>query len=113
MRLPVIPDNACAIDRENDRQVLQAYIMNYLVVGALQERRVDGHDRDESPGSQASGQRHGMLLADANVKHSLGKSPGNRGEARSIHHRGTDGHHALILFHQPQHGLAKDLAVRG
>lgn len=38
-------DEASAVDREADRQVLDRHVMHHLVVGALQERRIDRAER--------------------------------------------------------------------
>ena len=44
VRRAVGADDARAVDREHHRQVLQRDVVDQLVVGALQERRVDGDD---------------------------------------------------------------------
>ena len=45
MRVPVLTDNAAAVDSQHDMQLLQRYIMQQHIVGALQERRVDRCNR--------------------------------------------------------------------
>jgi hypothetical protein len=69
VRLSIISDNAASIDSERHREVLDAHIVNDLIVCALQKRRVDRDNRFHPFACQASRVRNGVLLADANVIH--------------------------------------------
>jgi hypothetical protein len=44
-----------------------------LVVGALQERRIDGHERLEAFGGEPGGEGHPMLLGNADIEAAMGK----------------------------------------
>ena len=67
MRRAVGADDAAAVEREDDRQVLQRDVVDQLVVGALQEGGIDRDDRLEPFAGQAGGEGHRMLLGDADI----------------------------------------------
>ena len=68
---PVGADEAGAIDGEAHRQLLDRDVMHDLVVGALQEGRIDRAERLKAFGRQAGRERDGMLLGDADVERAL------------------------------------------
>ena len=45
VRRAIGTNNAGSVQNKGDRQLLNAHIVNELVVGPLQEGAVDGHDR--------------------------------------------------------------------
>ena len=61
-------DQAGAVDREANRQALDRDVMDHLVVAALQEGRVDRAERLVAFGGETGGERHRMLLGDADVE---------------------------------------------
>ena len=61
-------DQATAIDREDHRQILQRHVMDQLIVAALQEGRIDRHDRFQALAGQTGREGHRMLLGDAHIK---------------------------------------------
>ena len=69
---PVVADEAGAVHREDDVEVLQADVVDDLVERALQERRVDRADRLDALEREAGGEQHGLLLGDADVEVVLG-----------------------------------------
>ena len=73
MRLAIIAHDASAVDGENDRQILDADIVNELIIGPLQEGRVDCYNRNKPLGGQPSGERDSVLLANANVEDPVGE----------------------------------------
>ena len=68
MGRPVGADEAGAVDGEAHRQVLDRHVVDDLVVGALQEGRIDRDERLEAFGGQAGGEGHRVLLGDADVE---------------------------------------------
>ena len=66
-------DQPGAVDGEAHRQVLDRDVVHDLVVGALQEGRVDRAERLEALGGEARGEGHGVLLGDADVEDAVGK----------------------------------------
>ena len=82
MRRAVGADEAGAVERKAHRQPLDRDVVHDLVVGALQERRVDGGERLEAFGGQAGGERHAVLLGDADVEGAVAETPWRTGRAR-------------------------------
>ena len=64
----VSADEAGAVDREAHRQLLDRHVMHDLIVGALQEGRIDRRERLHALGGEAGGKGHGMLLGDADIE---------------------------------------------
>ncbi len=91
MRRPVGADEAGAVDGEAHRQPLDGDVVHDLVVGALQEGRIDRRERLEAFGRQPGGKGHGVLLGDADVEGALGKLLLEQVEAGARRHRRGDG----------------------
>ena len=68
MRRAVGADQAGAVDGEAHRQALDRDVVHDLVVGALQEGRVDRGERLEAFGREAGGEGHRVLLGDADIE---------------------------------------------
>ena len=66
-------DEAGAVEREAHRQALDRDVVHDLIVGALQEGRVDRGERLVAFGRKAGREGHGVLLGDADVEGALGK----------------------------------------
>ena len=66
-------DEAGAVDREAHRQILDRDVMHNLVVGALQEGRIDRAERLEALGGEARGEGDCVLLGDADIEGAIGK----------------------------------------
>ena len=71
VRRSVRADQAGAVHAEADRQVLDRDVVDDLVVGALQEGRIDGAERPVALRGEAGGECHRMLLGDADVEHAV------------------------------------------
>ena len=87
MRRPVGTDNARAVDRKDHRQILKRNVVDRLVVGALEERRIDRDDRLHAFARESRGERHRMLLGNADVEIALGKRLRKTHESRAFAHR--------------------------
>ena len=68
----VVPDQPGAVHREGDVEALQGDVVDDLVVGALEEGRVDRADRLRPLKRQPRGEQDGVLLGDADVVVLLG-----------------------------------------
>ena len=68
----VVADEPGAVHREHDVELLQADVVDDLVVGALQEGRVDRDDRLDALEREPGGEQHRLLLGDADVEVALG-----------------------------------------
>ena len=95
---PVGADQPGAIDGEAHRQVLHRDVVHDLVVGALQEGRVDGAEGLETFGRHAGSEGHRVLLGDADVEAALGEGFGEFVEAGAARHRGVDRDDAFVAF---------------
>src|SRR5205814_9060778 len=56
-RWPIGADQPCAINSEQDRQVLDTDVVDQLIVGALQKGRIDRHHRLQALARQSGGER--------------------------------------------------------
>ena len=65
---PSAPTRPGAVQREAHRQALDRHVVHHLVVGALQEGRIDRAERLHPLGRQAGGEGHRVLLGDADVE---------------------------------------------
>ena len=71
-------DQPGAVHREAHRQILDRDVVDDLVVGALQEGRIDRAERPIALRGEAGGEGHRMLLGDADVEAcGRGMSPAN------------------------------------
>ena len=91
MGRPVGADQTGAIHGEADRQFLDRDVVHDLIVGALQEGRIDGRERLEALGREPGGERDAVLLGDADVEGAVGKFLLELIDAGARRHRGGDG----------------------
>ena len=100
----VTADQAAAINPDHGRQVaLEGQLLEDLVEGALEERRIDARHRLAPGARQPGGERHRVLLADTYVEVALGKFFFKGNQPRAAGHRrgdGTDPFVAAGLFDQ-------------
>ena len=77
VRRAVVADEAGAVHREHDVQLLQADVVDDLVVRALEEGRVDRGDRLAALEREPGGEQHRLLLGDPDVVVAVGQlAPG-------------------------------------
>ena len=98
MGLAVLPDEAGAVDRKAHRQFLDRDIVHDLVVGALQEGRVDRRERLHTLGREAGGEGHRVLLGDADIEAALGKPIAEEVEPGARRHRRGDRDDPLVFL---------------
>ena len=67
-------NEASPVDGKAHGQVLDRHVMHHLIEGALQERRVDRAERPHAFGRKASGERHCVLLGNADIE-AAGRMP--------------------------------------
>ena len=92
----VLADQPRPIDRDHDRQVVLADVVDLLVEGPLQERRVEGHDRPLAGQGHARRERHGMLLGDPDVDEAVRELCLEQVQAGSGRHARGDGDDAPV-----------------
>ena len=102
---------AAAVDREHDRKVLQRDVVDELVVGALQEGRVDRHHRHEAFAGQACGEGHRVLLGDADVEVTLGELLREAHQAGALAHCRGDADDAWVGLGHVAQPVAEHLGV--
>ena len=107
VRRAVLADESGAVEAEHDVQVLQGDVHDELVVGALQERRVDGDDRAHAADGEAGGEADRVLLGDADVVEAVGKRLGEGVEAGARGHRGGDRDDALVALGRRDQRVAR------
>ncbi len=104
---PVVSHEAATVQGQDDGKLLQADVVENLVVGALEERRIDGHDRDDPLRCQTGGKGDGVLFGDADVEETGWESPGELVEARTLAHGRRNGHDPGVFLGQAQEGVAE------
>ncbi len=108
---PVGADQAGAIDSEAHRQPLNGDVVHHLVIGALQEGRIDRHKRLEALRRQSAGESHRVLLGDADVEEALREFLGEQIEPGARRHRRGDGEDMIVLARFLDQALGEDLGV--
>ena len=73
VRRAVVAGDAGAVEREHDRQAVQADVEVGLVEGAGEERRVQRDDRAQPAHRHARRHRDRVLLGDADVEVAIGE----------------------------------------
>ena len=70
---PVVADQTGAVHREHHVETLEADVVDDLVVGPLEEGRVDRRDRLAPLERQAGSEQHRLLLGDPDVEVAIGE----------------------------------------
>ena len=107
----VVADEPGAVHREDHVELLQADVVDDLVVGPLQEGRVDRHDRLDPLEGEPRGEQHRLLLGDADVEVAVGHRLLQDRQAGARVHRRRDADHALVPFAFLHEGVAEHLRV--
>ncbi len=81
--------------------------MDDLVIGTLQERRIDGHYRAQPAGGKPRGEGNGRLLGHPDIEIAIRETLRERPEASSVAHGGGDGDDPLVLLREAGEGFAE------
>ena len=111
MRRAVGADQAGAVHGKAHRQPLDRDVVHHLVVAALQEGRIDRAERLVALGRKACGERHRMLLGDADVECALREHLLEQVDAGARWHRGGDADDLVVLLRLLDQALAEHLLV--
>ena len=106
MRGTVAAHEARPVEREHDRKVLDADVVDELIVAALQKCRVDREHGLQPLAGQPRGESDRVLLRDAHVEIPVGKFLREAHQPRALPHRGGDCDETRI---EPRH-VAQPLA---
>ena len=95
------PDEAGAIEREASRRVLQAHVVHHLVVGALQEGRVDRRHRLHPLGREAPRRRSRRAARRCRRRRSAPGTPsGTASSPVPVGHGRRDADDAIVVLRQ-------------
>jgi hypothetical protein len=111
MGCPVSADNAGAVDGEENRQVLYRDVVNQLIVGTLEKRRIDGDDRLHPFASESRRERKRVLLGDADIEIPIRIFAGEANQPRTLAHRRRDAHEAWIARGHVANPIAENLRI--
>ena len=103
----VVRRKAGAVHAERDGQVLQGDVVDDLIVGALQEGRINGAEWLEAFARQTGRERHRMLLGDADVEGALGEGLLEQVDAGARWHRRSDADDLLVFLRFLDQALAE------
>ena len=106
-------DQARAVDREAHGQVLDRNVVHHLVVGALQEGRIDRAEGLQTFGREPGGEGHRVLFGDADVEDALGKELLHPVDAGPLGHGGGDRDDLFVATRRLQQRVAEHFGVGG
>ena len=101
VRRAVGAGDAGAVEREDHRQAVEGDVVDDLVPGPVEERRVDRDDRPQPAHRHAGGGGDGVLLGDADVEEAVGEVLLERDQPRRPGHRSGDRHDASSRARRP------------
>jgi len=104
-------DEPRAINRKTHRQALDCNIVHDLIVGALQESRINGGKRLETFRGEACGESHSMLLGNADIESARGELFTEQIEARARRHGCRDRDDLVVLFRVCDERFREDLCI--
>ena len=112
VRRPVRAHKPGAIDGEYNGKILNDHVVNELVIGALQERRIDRHNRLEAFARESCGKRDGVLLGDSDIEIAIGKELRKAHQPRAFAHGRRNSDQTRVARSHVAEPIAKYLRVR-
>ena len=112
MRRPVFAHQSRAVEAEHHRQMPNRAVVQNVVVGALQKRRIDRAHRPHSRCGHARGKRHRVPLGDPHVKEMVGMRLRVLDEPRAFLHRRRNRDHAACRAPFPAPAPARKCPCR-
>ena len=109
----VSPDQPGPIDGEADRQVLDRDIVHDLIVGALQEGRIDRGERSHALRRKSGGKSYPVLFGDADVEAAIRVALCKAINARARRHSRRDRANAAVGVCQIGQSVAKHVLIGG
>jgi hypothetical protein len=111
VRRPIGTHQPGAVDREAHRQVLDRHVVHHLVIGALQERRIDRAERPHPLRGKPRRERYRVLFGDAHVEAAFGERLLELVEAGARWHRRGDRADRGIAPRLGQQGLREHAGI--
>ena len=113
MRCAIGADEARAIHRKTHRQALNRYVMDDLVISALQEGRINGREGPHALARESGGKGHRVLLGNSYVEAPLREFLGEFVEAGARWHRPRDRNNPIVARGLVDQCLGIDAGVTG
>ena len=113
MGRPVGADQSGAVHGEAHRQALDGDVVHHLIVSALQEGRIDRGEWLVAFGGKPGGERHAVLLGNADVESPVGKFLLEQVDAGARRHRRGDGDDLVVLLRFLDQAFAIDFLIGG
>ena len=107
----VLTDQPRPVHPDYYGQVLEAYVVEDLVVGPLQERGIDGHHRLQAPSGHSGGHRDRVLLRHPHVEDPFGEPFLHLLQPRALQHGRADPDHRRVGLHHLFHRVREHLGV--
>src|SRR5919112_4879849 len=111
MRAAVVSGKSRAVDGEGHREALQADVVDDLIVGSLEKRRIDADDGAHSLRGETRGEGDRMLLGDSDIEKAIRIGHLELDERSSGRHRRGDGDDPWIVPSELDYGLSEDVLV--
>src|SRR5713226_750360 len=109
MRRSIGTHQTSSVEGEDHMQILDADIVQDLIVAALQEGGIDRHDRCPTLGRHSCRKGHRMLLGNTDIIGAAGKLARQFIDAGAAPHGSRDSHHFRVFFGQPDQRGGKDV----
>ena len=115
MGLPVASDQTGPVHGDHHRQVLKTDVMKRLVIGPLEEGRINRKYRLHPAGRQSGCKGHGVFFRDPHIEEPLRKIFSKCGKSGPVRHGCRNGHDFVIFARDIRKHLGKHfgIAVRG
>ena len=112
MRRAILTDQARTVQADGHGQILQANVMDHLVIGALSKCRIECDNRVHAGCSHAGRHRHRMFFRDPHIEKAFGVYLAKSLESGTGRHGRCDGQHIRIPLCQGDERIAEDRSVR-
>src|SRR5208283_5538830 len=108
----ILSHNPGPVNGKHHRKVLKTDIMNYLIIGPLQECGVNGHHRLEPLARKPCRKRHSVGFCDADIVEAIRELLRKDRKAGAFLHGRTDRNDVLILIRHLGKRLAENITKR-
>ena len=101
MGLTILIGNPRPVDHEGNGQILNAHIVQRLIISPLQEGRIDKEEGFQAAGGHTGAQCNCVLFCDAHIVELLWMRLGKGSGSGAQRHRGGNNPNAFITVRQP------------
>ena len=100
MGFSVAPHQPGPVNAEQHRKILNAHVVNHLVIPPLEKRGVHSHHRPQPRGCHSRRRGHRVLFCNSHIEKPARKTSGKRLQSRSVRHGRRHRHNPGILLRQ-------------